>query len=106
MNAFASRISNNRHKFCIPKNLDYYYEILVVNGTIKHAYVSLFGQKIFNYSRYNKDETALIGVIVKMLIYPGIHLEKLKELYLVLDDGPEKDLVKSIQECLIRELTF
>ena len=106
MKAFEFRNSNTKYKFCIPKNLDYYYEILVVNGTIKHAFVSVLGKKLFCYSRYNKDESALIGVILQMLTYPGIHVEKLKELYLVLDDGQEKDLLKSIQQSLIDKLTF
>lgn len=55
---------------------------------------------------YDRNYDHLEFIIIGLISYPGIHLDKLKELYIVLNNGPEKELVKLIQQTLIDKLTF
>ncbi len=96
---------NRIYHFSSPHGF-YYYQIIVNNGLIVQASGKKLSSTVYSYSIYDRNYNDLAFIIIGLISYPGIHLEKLKELYIVLNNGPEKDLVKSIQQSLIDKLTF
>ncbi len=103
--------SQKQQKICSDAVGPRYYEIIVVDGRITRAFGVEFSSSespkiIHYYSDTKKDYNALSFVIIGIISYLGIHLEKLKELYLLLTDEDEKKVVRDVQDCLLKKLSF
>lgn len=103
--------SQKQQKICSHTVGPLYYEIIVADGKIMRAFGVEFSSfedpKIIHYySDTERDYEALTFVIIGIISYLGIHLEKLKELYLLLTDENEKKVVRDVQDCLLNQLSF
>lgn len=89
---FSSKIENHS------------YEIIIENGKIKEA--TYLGphcchREYFSYDK-NYDD---LHFIIEGILFLG-DISELKNIYDVLNNGPEKDFVKSIQKEILKKLNF